>query len=237
MCASSRRHCCSAFRNGSSSKRGQGDDGRAVQEAEVEDDDQPVDVEEGEHGYQRSQFGPFDRSGLHEIRNEIAMSEHHPLRKARRPRRVGQCHHIRLRIDGHRGWIGVACDRGKRSESRGLIRRDQLDCAPRLFNGRMRLVRKRPGGNEHPRTGICQLVRQLVRGVCRVRGSQRCSEPRHCVKRDRKFRRVRRAQRNDVAFAHSEIRQPRGQAPDLLSKLSIGDDTIGDAVDERRVLR
>ena len=64
MCASSTRQSCRAFRNGSSSKRGSVTMVRTDPQAEIQDDDQAVDVEEGQHADQGAQLGSLDRLDL-----------------------------------------------------------------------------------------------------------------------------------------------------------------------------
>ena len=57
------------------------------------------------------------------------------------------------------------------------------------------------------------------------------------MKRNRELRRVRRAQRNDVAFSDTAPSQAGGDAPHLLAQLVVGDGSPRDTIDECDVFR
>jgi hypothetical protein len=110
-----------------------------------------------------------------------------------------------------------------------------LDRPGRLADRRAHLVGERRRREHELRPGVVELLRELV---ARIRGVDRRhdrTEPHDRVERDGEVGRVRRTQRDDVALADAERREPGGRAPHSLGELPVGEYAAGRTVDERRL--
>jgi hypothetical protein len=120
-----------------------GDQGRAREQALVHDHAEPVDVEEGEHGdddvvLRERVYGLC----LDEIRDQVAVAEHHPFHHPGGAARVGDRGDVRGRIDLDPGRrLGIAEEIGVGGLLARLAEDEYLDVC-RLLRGCARDVEK-----------------------------------------------------------------------------------------------
>ena len=86
MCALVIGQSCSTLRNGSNSNFGIVTIVARAHEAVHQDDHHPVDVKERQHAEQRRHLDAFDRVDLVQLRDDVAMREHHALGQTGRAR-------------------------------------------------------------------------------------------------------------------------------------------------------
>jgi hypothetical protein len=82
---------------------GKGYDRCAPHEAKVQDRHHAVDMKKRQHADERAQVRALDGVDLHEVRHDVAVGQHHALRKSCSPGRVGQHQDVRVGINRHRG--------------------------------------------------------------------------------------------------------------------------------------
>ena len=209
------------------------DDRRRAHEAMHQDDHHPVDVKERQHAEQRRHLDVFDRLDLIQLRDDVAMGEHHALRQAGRPGRVGQHHEIVGRIDLHRRRILVDHDGRERRQPRHLVDRDQLDRFFRFRDRRLRLVREARDREENRDAAIGQLERQLFGSADGVRGVHDRAKRHHAEEHDRPLGHVGRPERHDVALLDAPGGQSGRGAANLVEQGSVGNCPPGQAVGHR----
>ena len=185
------------------------DDRRAVGQAHVEDDRLAVDVEEGQQADERVLLGEGHRVvGLLDVRDQVAVGEHHALHQAGGAARVGQ-HGELLGIDLDRLGRGAGLD--PRDEAHGIV-------------------------DEHLRPRVLLLAAHLLLREQRVHRRDHSARAQDPVVDDAPLRAVRADQGDHVAPADPVRLERCGDGVDLRRELGVGGRFAGGGIDEGRVI-
>ena len=143
-----------------------GDDRPALTQRIIEDDDEPVDVEERKDAERDFVLvGAEVRTELAEVRDDVPVRKHHALAHARRAARVRQRDDVLRRFDGNRRRLLVRLEQAGEG---ALAEHDDVF----HVRARRRLARfldERRNGEDEARGRIAQLEAQLVRCEQRIR--------------------------------------------------------------------
>ena len=208
-------------------------DGAPVPKRVVEDDDEPVDVEEREDAEGHlTLVGAQMRTELTEVRDDVLVREHHAFAHSGRPARVRQRDDILGGIDRHRRRFLI---RLQQVRERALAEDENvLDvCADGRFPG---LLDERRRGDDEARPGVAQLETQLVRRKQRIRRVHDSSERRDRVEGERVLREIRRVDAEHVAATDSVVGEAGGDTTDALGEVTVGQDPSRGRIHERGFL-
>ena len=208
------------------------DQRRARPHAHQRDDGEAVDVKERQERDRRVLTVDVvpGAVGLQDVRDEVAVREHHAFRQARRAARIRQRDEVvRLDRDARRS---AGC-RGERVESQDFAsglrgHRARIVERDHVLDGRA-LDRLRPGRRERQRReqdsrgGVLKLFREIVLRIHRARSRHDRAQSRDREHGNHVFRRVRREDRADVALRNAERGETRRRAIDELGQLRVRD--------------
>ncbi len=205
-----------------------GHDGRAGAQGLVHDHGHAVDVEERQGPDDRVALADvLDLADLAEVRDDVAVGEHHALRQARRAARVGQRDEV----------VGVGLVRHRRVAAGQQVVERRLTHHEDVLRPGLAHALLEPGRRDREAgVGVLELEADLVGGVGRVDRRHDPAERRDGVEGDGVFRPVRRAQGEHVAAAEAAVREAGGERPDGAREVAVGERAPRRAVDQGRAV-
>ncbi len=211
-------------------------DGAAARQAQHHDHDHAVDVEERQHRHRDVVLAEavevLHALALAQVRDQVAMGQHHALGQAGGPARVGQRDQVVGGIDRHRRrGIARLHQLGERPRPRRVA--DHEDLLHLALGRRLpRLVQEGRHRDQEARPRVVELVGQLVGGVERVHRRVHPARHRDPKEHHRVFREVGAIDGHDLALAEAAPGQAGRGAPRAFRDLPVGERAPGRPVDE-----